>query len=303
MKKYTLDNCPNNISGIYKIDFPNGKVYIGKAVDIKTRIREHNTDTKQEVLYCAITKYFQNQIPEFYILEEVPREQLNEKEKYYIALYDSYKDKAKGYNLTPGGDGAALGIDNVASKFTQEDVDTIIYLLQFTSISMQKIAEEYNCSRITIERLNSGTTYFNSNIDYPIRKEKYVPKSGVQNGNSSLNEDQLQQLFYELQSTQIPMKDLAIKYHIADSTLSNINNGKSYYNNNYNYPLRARNSQHKRFFSNSELELIKYLLLQDKNVVSMTDIGKQLKCDRKVIADINQGKRQPQSDWDYPIRK
>lgn len=303
MKKYTLENCPSNISGIYKIDFPNGKVYIGKAVDIKTRIREHNTDTKQEVLYCAITKYFQNQIPEFYILEEVPREQLNEREKYYIALYDSYRDKSKGYNLTPGGDGAALGIDNVASKFTQEDINTIIHLLETTSIPMTKIAQEYNCSRNTIERLNSGITYFNSKIDYPIRKEKYIPKSGTQNGNSSLNEEQLQQLFYELQLTQIPMKDLAIKYHIANSTLSNINNGKSYYNSNYNYPLRAKNSQHKKVFSQDELELIKSLLLQNKKVVSMTDIGNQLKCDRKIIAEINQGKRQRQNDWDYPIRK
>lgn len=32
---------PTNLSGIYKINFPNGKIYIGRAKDIKTRIREH----------------------------------------------------------------------------------------------------------------------------------------------------------------------------------------------------------------------------------------------------------------------
>lgn len=35
----------------------------------------------------------------------------------------------------------------------------------------------------------------------------------------------------------------------------------------------------------------------------MTNIGNAFNCDRKVIADINNGKRQFQEDWTYPIRK
>ena len=31
-------------SGIYKINFPNGKSYIGMSVDIENRIKEHNND-------------------------------------------------------------------------------------------------------------------------------------------------------------------------------------------------------------------------------------------------------------------
>lgn len=232
MKKYTIKNCPKNISGIYKIDFPNGKSYIGKATDIRERIREHNTDKKQELLYLAVTKYYDNNIPEFYILEEVPRELLTEKEKYYIAFYHTYTDKTKGYNLTPGGDGAALGVDNIASKFTQKDIETIINLLQNTSVSMANIAREYECSRATIERLNSGETYYNSELNYPIRKNTQIVKASFNNGNSSLNEDQLKALYYDLQFTQIPMGDLAIKYNIARNTLSNINNGKTYKDKN-----------------------------------------------------------------------
>ena len=30
MKRYTIENCPNGLNGIYKIDFPNGKSYIGE---------------------------------------------------------------------------------------------------------------------------------------------------------------------------------------------------------------------------------------------------------------------------------
>ena len=46
MEKTTIKDCPINLSGIYKIDFQNGKSYIGKAVDIKRRMQEHNTDKR-----------------------------------------------------------------------------------------------------------------------------------------------------------------------------------------------------------------------------------------------------------------
>ena len=46
-------------SGIYKIDFPNGKVYIGLTCDLKRRIKEHNTDSLSSLLpvHKAIKKY------------------------------------------------------------------------------------------------------------------------------------------------------------------------------------------------------------------------------------------------------
>lgn len=37
------DKIPANKSGIYKINFPNGKLYIGRAKNIKNRIWEHYT--------------------------------------------------------------------------------------------------------------------------------------------------------------------------------------------------------------------------------------------------------------------
>ena len=36
-----ITDITTKISGIYKINFPNGKIYIGRAIDIKRRIREH----------------------------------------------------------------------------------------------------------------------------------------------------------------------------------------------------------------------------------------------------------------------
>lgn len=301
MIKTTIKDCPINLSGIYKIVFPNGKCYIGKAVDIKRRMSEHNTDTRQ-LLYLPVTKYFHNNIPYFYILEEVSREKLSEREIYWITYYES-NNKDKGYNLTPGGDGAALGINNVSSKFSQQDLDTIIKLLSETDIPMYKIAEKYDCNRITIERLNAGETYFNDKLIYPIRQNKYCPKGGCNNGNSSLNLEQLNNLIEDLMNTTISMKNLSIKYKIASSTLSQINNGKTYKNENLNYPLRKKNSDRIKIFSQEQLEQIKKLLEQPARKQSMTKIGKMFNCSRDIITEINNGSRQRQSDWDYPIRK
>ena len=43
MKKIKLIELNNsNISGIYKLDFPNGKSYIGQSQNIYRRISQHN---------------------------------------------------------------------------------------------------------------------------------------------------------------------------------------------------------------------------------------------------------------------
>ena len=100
---FNLRNCPV-VAGIYKINFPNGKSYIGLSNNIPRRIKEHNKDKRQPMLYAAIQKYFDGKVPEFEILEVIPadeREKLLEREFYYIQLFHSDK-KDKGYNLTAG---------------------------------------------------------------------------------------------------------------------------------------------------------------------------------------------------------
>lgn len=72
--------------------------------------------------------------------------------------------------MTPGGDGAALGINNVASKFSESDLLNIRKLLIETDIPIYQIAEMYECNRNTISRLDKGETYFDNNYSYPLRK-------------------------------------------------------------------------------------------------------------------------------------
>lgn len=95
------------MTGIYKITCkPNNKIYVGQSIDINTRwvahIRELNGNRHHNTkLQNAWNKYGSENFV-FEIVEECSKEKLNDKEKYWIAFYDSFNN---GYNLTIGGDG------------------------------------------------------------------------------------------------------------------------------------------------------------------------------------------------------
>ena len=93
---------------IYKIiNKINGKMYIGKTTKtIESRFKKHIEDAfigKRKTKICnALRKYGKDN----FIIEEIcqcsSKEELNEKEIYYIALY---KTQELGYNISKGGDG------------------------------------------------------------------------------------------------------------------------------------------------------------------------------------------------------
>lgn len=51
--------------------------------------------------------------------------------------------------------------------------------------------------------------------------------------------------------------------------------------------------------------IYRILFENEKSYIGLTmqSIATYLKCDRKVISDINCGKRQKQLDWEYPLNK
>ena len=95
----------NDKMGIYKItNIKTKECYIGQAVSIKDRWVDHvkcglGIDTPAgNKLYKSMQEYGVWNFS-FEVLEECPRDQLNEKEKYYIDLYSSYD---YGFNSNRG---------------------------------------------------------------------------------------------------------------------------------------------------------------------------------------------------------
>lgn len=95
------------IIGIYQIyNIVNGKVYIGKAVDIFKRKHEHFNMLEGNYHYNVHLQQSFNKYGKecfrFSIIEECDEKDLIDKEIYYIEQYDSFYS---GYNQTLGGDG------------------------------------------------------------------------------------------------------------------------------------------------------------------------------------------------------
>lgn len=114
--------------GIYKIENKiNHKIYIGQSKDIALRWKHHEWEANNcnqvqynYTIHRAFRKYGLSNF-DFTILEECKPEQLDEREQYYIQLYDSLYN---GYNETTGGDKgpALLGSKNPKARLTEKDV-------------------------------------------------------------------------------------------------------------------------------------------------------------------------------------
>jgi len=90
----------SKITGIYKIESPSERIYIGQAVDITRRFKEYKNIKKSKLqikLHRSFNKYgIENHI--FEIVEETISEDLNNKERYWQDFYEVISKK--GLNCT-----------------------------------------------------------------------------------------------------------------------------------------------------------------------------------------------------------
>ena len=208
----------------------NHKVYIGQSVDIEKRWQRH----KQSEDNCPIHKAFKKYGIEnftFTIIEECEREQLDEKEQYYIKYYDSYNN---GYNLTIGGQGSLWkdGYLNIAQ------VREIQNLLKTTTLTNIEIGKMYGVSENTVVSINTGKSWYNDEIEYPIRKsyirkKYYCNKCGIEIKSSTaqfcvncsrilsrkVERPSKEQLKIELEKLNGNFTQVAKKYGVTDNSV------------------------------------------------------------------------------------
>lgn len=152
--------------GIYKItNLINGKCYIGQSVHIERRWQEHKRPSATSVIATAIKEYGIENFS-FEVLEELPTEKLDERERFYIQKYNSISPN--GYNITEQTETqhTSFGVLN------KEQFYEIVNKIQNTNLTFDEIALEYQVNRRTINRINNGYTHRMEDVDYPIRKPK-----------------------------------------------------------------------------------------------------------------------------------
>ena len=115
--------------GIYKIEnLINGKKYIGQSVNILERWGDHKRINERPLekvkqtypLYRAFKKYGLENFS-FEVIEECSKEELDSRERYWIANYHTYiKDpQGPGYNLTLGGGGIQTTTNEEIQNFIE----------------------------------------------------------------------------------------------------------------------------------------------------------------------------------------
>ena len=175
---------------IYKItNKVNGKSYIGQTrYTIEFRWRQHQHKKDNTYFHNAIHKYgIENFNIE--ILEECDIEDLNSREIFYIAKYDTFNN---GYNLTIGGDGnRRLLLDNNYDEIKE------LYLSGFSS---NKIAALYNVDKASIVKILKS-------LGVKIRSNKL-----------NINHQELLELINDYQSGY-SLRELAKRYDCSPSEL------------------------------------------------------------------------------------
>lgn len=237
---YQIDNMPRRISGIYKLTFPNNKIYIGLSNDIKRRMWEHKTDNTNQPVSYAISKYGMPETVTVLVAGVENRDSLKAYEKHYIKLYKS-NNRAVGYNVTEGGDGTSSGTKNVASVFTDEDILEIQNLLVDLNLSVKEIAEKFNCHPETISRINTGKHYYNACLVYPLRNQYEKRDTGSKVHNASFSDNEFYEVVHFLQNKpEMSLAAIARHFEVHPRTIHNLNQGKTYYDKEREYPIRGR---------------------------------------------------------------
>jgi|GEM_PF-6752912 len=104
--------------GIYKItNLINGKCYIGQSVNVEGRLRHHRIMLESDShwnkhLQYSVNKYGLDNF-KFELIEECNREDLSQRERYWIQHYNSFNN---GFNKTTGGENETGWIHDEETK-------------------------------------------------------------------------------------------------------------------------------------------------------------------------------------------
>ena len=175
----------------------------------------------------------------------------------------------------------------ISNILSTDMVDAIIEDLTTCNLSLHKIAQKYHVNFSQVDSINKGNkvAYHKENIKYPIRESTRLTQEQVNN----IKEDLILGI---LSKTQV-----ANKHNVEYAVVSNINSGRSYFDENLIYPLKKHEGRYD--WSEDVFEQIRAMLKQG---VSPKKIAKELHLPNlSMVHDINNGKSHRNSNYSYPI--
>ena len=253
---------------IYKIQFPNRKVYIGQTVDVNSRWREHLREAatgNNTKVYRAMRKY-KIDISCLSIVEDniLTLEESNAKEIFYIAKYNSWHN---GYNCNSGGGNTEhlLGENHPFAILTDQELYELRQIRASKIYTFQQVFEFYK-DRLSYSGFEKCWNYESrANIApewntqeladfYKLDKRGCI---GESHGNSKLSNDEVVEVRNKYWVEGIKMTDIWEPYKklYSLSGFRKIVLGKTY--TNISMPKRTSKCKKKRIITDNETSFIR----------------------------------------------
>lgn len=226
-----ISDLQPNMMVVYKINYKNGKIYIGSTIDLKRRMQEHlslNKNKKRQVCDYAIMS--QGGLEDVEIIEFINDiNALEPREDYWIDYYNA-TDRTVGYNILSK-DKKAFGSDdtNIRSVFTNEQV-LDIRKRRFLGERKKDVYKDYSTiSFATFERVWLGRGYSNVGQEYIIpsntkSRQEYssIANTGIRNGRAKCSVEDVKNIRQDFQDG-LNYNELHNKYNfLSISTIKRI---------------------------------------------------------------------------------
>lgn len=279
-------------SGIYCIEnLVNGKMYIGKASNLKKRKSIHFAELRgnyhrNNYLQNSYNKYGEENF-NFYVIEYCEKKRLSEKEIKYIRIFDTY---CNGYNMTLGGEGS-FGLN--VSEETREK------LSKATSGKNNPFYGKHHSeeTKEKISKANSGENHpgFGKHHSEKTREKMSRVQSGENGHKARLIKEQVFEildLYYNKKEIQ---KNIAKKYGVSNGAISGICCGRKwkscYKEFMVLYPnhsdLRDQRSHDSRLTEKQAFEILDLYYNKKERQV---DIAKRYNMDQSTMSYVCRGK-------------
>ena len=240
-------------SGIYRVytNF-NDACYIGQAKDIYERFNSHHIyDYKNKKNCCYNTKFYSALREhgldgfEVEIIDLCPIEELDEKEIYYIAQYNSFHH---GYNSTEGGQNWSPNIHSLKTEEKRQQTRELNQSLKGENHPRAKLTNEEVISirqryidgetpesiyQDYKDRYSSFDTFRRIILGYTYKSVGNIPNSEqVRHTNAKLTDVQVKEIRNKYQKGKISFAKLGKEYGVSGTTISRIIKNEIYKNVN-----------------------------------------------------------------------
>lgn len=243
-------------------------------------------------------------------MKELKLQELSDKEHIYSGVYMIIFPNNKRY----------IGIsNNIRRRMNEHNVDfrnnlPIESAIQkYGKINNFILLEEIEAEnrQLMREREKYWIAKYHSNdkeFGYNVSEGGDGADIGSKNPQAKFTEEQIQQIYKDLKDCKETMTDIARKYNIDLSSLSCINNGKTYFHSSEIYPIRNGFQKIKKGIENhnskfDEAILNKIFSLLKENNLTMKAIANEFNVAESTIHNINNGTTYIRENETYPLRK